>query len=277
MANSDETVAERGSSTADLERVSGYRFHDDFLLRKALTHSSMRTQEGCSYERLEFLGDAVVGAVLAELLFRECTDQDEGVLTKMKSAVVCRPTLAAAARRLDLGQHAIMDKSMLARGLPDSLLSDLYEAFVGAVYLDGGMEEARSFILRSLETEIADVVKGEIAANAKSLLQLQAHRKMGVDPAYRIVEETGPAHRRKFRAAVKVADAEYISGWAGNKAMAEREAAAVALKALGLESERETVRNAKEARGQPYKLRRAGMRARTLQWLGALFLRWSRS
>jgi ribonuclease-3 len=171
---------------------------------------------------------------IAEHLFRACPEQDEGELTKMKSCVVCGPVLTRAAQRLGLGEYARVDEGVSARGLPPSLLSDLFEALVGAIYLDGGQEEARRFIFAALEGEIQDVVAGRVASDAKSLLQLHAHRELGCDPLYRILEETGPAHRKQFRAAVNVAGADYCSDWAATKAAAEQDAAAVALRALGL-------------------------------------------
>ncbi len=217
-----------------IEQQIGYRFKDPLLLQEALTHSSKSPGDKRSYERLEFLGDAVLGMLIAEHLFRHCPEEDEGELTKMKSGIVCAPILRQAAQRLRLEDHALVDKAISARGLPPSLLSDIYEALVGALFLDGGLEEARRFILMTLESEVQDVVAGKVTADSKSLLQLYGHREMGIDPVYRILEEAGPAHKKQFRAAVNVAGAEYHSEWAGSKAAAEQHAATVALRELGV-------------------------------------------
>jgi len=217
-----------------IETQIGYRFKDPLLLQEALTHSSKSPREKRSYERLEFLGDAVLGMAIADHLFRHCPEGDEGELTKMKSAIVCAPVLRQAARRLHLELHALVDKAISARGLPPSLLSDIYEALIGALYLDGGLDEARRFILTTLEPEIADVIAGKVTADAKSLLQLYAHRELGIDPVYHILEESGPAHKKQFRAAVIAAGTEYQSEWAGSKSAAEQLAAALALRELGV-------------------------------------------
>lgn len=224
------------SETHAIEKQIGYTFKDPLLLREALTHSSKLPKDKRSYERLEFLGDAVLGMAVADHLFRNCPEEDEGELTKMKSGIVCAPVLRQAARRLQLGEHALVDKAISVRGLPPSLLSDIYEALVGALYLDGGLEEARRFILTTLAPEILDVVAGKVTDDSKSLLQLYSHRELGLDPVYRILEETGPAHKKQFRAAVNVAGAEHQSDWAGSKAAAEQDAATVALRELGVKA-----------------------------------------
>jgi len=218
----------------EIEQLVGHRFAKRDLLQEALTHSSMRLQTGHSYERLEFLGDAVLDLIVADHLFRACPGEDEGVLTQVKSAVVSGAMLSEVGRRLGLDRHARVDKGVARRGLPDSLVADLFEAVIGAIYLDAGMPAARDFILRTLGEELERALGRRIGFDAKSQLQQYAQRELHCDPAYRVLRRTGPAHERRFQVAVSLNGREFRSGWAPSKAAAEQAAAAAALRKLDL-------------------------------------------
>lgn len=234
-----------------IEARIGYTFRDPQLLRRALTHSSVRVQEGTSYDRLEFLGDAVLGMTVSEHLFHEWPQENEGTLTRMKSLLVSGQTLTEVSRRLQIDEHALVDKGVARRGLPDSLLADLFEAVAGAVYVDGGLEAAQQFVLRSLAPELRQPEALRAAVDPKSRLQHCSQKRLQCDPAYRIIAEAGPPHEKLFRAAVQVGDDEFVSPWAPTKAAAEQEAATAALRALDpdeapLTDERQTAFDAED-------------------------------
>src|SRR6516225_9822124 len=148
----------------------GYHFKNPELLRAALTHASGANTRLASNERLEFLGDAVLGLVTCEQLFQRFPEYQEGDLTKIKSVVVSRRTCARISRLLNLGDFLFLGKGMIIHSVvPASLLADVYESLVAAIYLDGGLEAARSFILRHLGPEIEEVAEGAHGGNFKSL------------------------------------------------------------------------------------------------------------
>ena len=156
----------------ELQKTIGYAFRDIFLLNKALTHASLAGQGLWSYERLEFLGDAVAGLVVAERLFSAPERLNEGEMTAIKSDAVCGRSMAAAGERLGLSEHVRVDRGLARRrDYPPSVIADAYEALVGAIFLDGGFEEAREFVLRSLAQEIHEAEERGYPPSFKSLLQ----------------------------------------------------------------------------------------------------------
>ncbi len=208
----------------------GYLFRDPQLLLAALTHASGADHRLASNERLEFLGDAILGFVACEELFRRYPQQQEGELTKVKSAVVSRKTCAKVAKRLQLERYLILGKGMSGpQPLPASLHADVFEALIAAIYLDGGFESAVRFVRTHLAPEIDETVAGETAANYKSQLQQHTQRVHGRPPHYHLLEESGPDHSKTFRVAAQVGDVTYAPAWGRNKKEAEQRAAGNAL------------------------------------------------
>jgi ribonuclease-3 len=214
----------------ECQRVLDYRFRDLGHLRAALTHASGADHRLASNERMEFLGDAILGAVVCEMLYRRFPEYLEGELTRIKSIVVSRRTCAKVSRRLGLDEFLILGKGM---GTPDetpaSLLADVFESIVGALYLDGGMEPARRFIVRQIEPEIDETVGGHGHVNYKSSLQQMAQRQFGATPTYLLLDEKGPDHSKCFKVAAQIGSQRYPAAWGMNKKDAEQRAALNAL------------------------------------------------
>ena len=224
------------NETQMLERcqeVLGYRFHDPNALREALTHASGADHRLISNERLEFLGDAILGAVVCELLFRQFPEYLEGDLTRIKSEVVSRRTCAKISQHLELSQFLILGKGMGVHAeTPSSVLADVFESLIGAIYLDGGMEAAREFIIQHIEPEIDATVEGQGGTNFKSHLQQVAQRRFGATPTYLLLDEKGPDHSKCFKIAAQVGSECYAPAWGPNKKDAEQRAARNALSQL---------------------------------------------
>lgn len=216
------------------EKVVGYRFQDRKFLVLALTHASVKSDEAPSNERLEFFGDSVLGLVVAEHLYRVRPGYDEGDCTEVKSAVVSRETLNKVTGRLGFMDFMAMGRGVSRHGeVPVSVGANIYEAIVGAIYLDGGLGHARRFILASLKEEIDSRIGGEtVVSNAKSTLQQQAQHKLGASPHYRVLREFGASHHRRFEVGAYLHGREYGRGDGANKKEAEMRAAEAALKAL---------------------------------------------
>jgi ribonuclease-3 len=212
------------------EAALGYHFSDRSWLRKALVHSSQRVAEGISNERMEFLGDSVLGMVVAEHLFHEYMDYAEGKLTKIKSVVVSRPVLAKCAERIALYRFIIVGPGMMPDALPETVVANAFEAIIAAVYIDGGLQAAREFVLNMLEDEIDQVVRDRHEKNYKSLLQQLVQRKEGITPTYRVVAERGPDHAKEFCVAAVIGDRVTDSSWGSSKKAAEQTAAEQAYK-----------------------------------------------
>ncbi|HOM16973.1 MAG TPA: ribonuclease III [Thermoguttaceae bacterium] len=215
------------------EQRIGYVFSDKSLLRAALTHASGAQHRLGSNERLEFLGDAILGAVVSELLFLKYPHALEGELTHIKSIVVSRQTCARLSHALGLEEFLILGKGLTTQGpTPESVLADVWESLVAAIYLDGGLEAARRFIQPHLEPEIEAAAEGESDANYKSLLQQLAQREHGVTPTYELLDEKGPDHCKYFQMAAQIGGARYPPAWGRTKKEAEQLAARNALQKL---------------------------------------------
>jgi ribonuclease-3 len=212
------------------ERRIGYGFQNRSLLLEALTHASGAEHRLASNERLEFLGDAILGAVVCELLFERYPTYLEGDLTKIKSAVVSRQSCAKISEALGLQEFLIVGKGVSAcQPIPLSLLADVFESLVAAIYLDGGHEAARKFIQDLMGPEIDLTATGELSANYKSLLQQFAQREFSSTPFYQLLDEKGPDHRKCFKVAVQVGGVLHQAAWGRNKKEAEQRAACNAL------------------------------------------------
>ncbi len=219
------------------ERRVGYEFTDKALLRAALTHASGAEHRLASNERLEFLGDAILGAVVCELLFRQYPDYLEGDLTKIKSVVVSRQTCAKISEALGMQEFLILGKGMTTHpDVPPSLLADVFESLLAAIYIDGGGEAAREFIEKYIGPEIELAAGGELGGNYKSLLQQLAQREYGTTPTYQLLDEKGPDHSKCFKIAAQLSNARYQAAWGRNKKEAEQRAARNALSEINGEA-----------------------------------------
>ncbi|HUR33407.1 MAG TPA: ribonuclease III [Vicinamibacterales bacterium] len=222
-----------------LQRALEYRFRDRGLLEHALTHTS-RANEDVSggvadNESLEFLGDAVLGFVIADLLFREFPAFNEGQKSKVKASLVSTTTLARQAERLALGDHLLLGRGEEKSGgrRKQALLADGYEALIAAIYLDGGIEQARAFIVREFGALLNDVRDGGIGAqDFKSALQEHLQATERPLPEYRLTGTMGPDHRKQFQVAVYVGAEPLAEAVGPSKKEAEQDAARLALARL---------------------------------------------
>lgn len=227
---SEATISREQEILEECQEVIGYRFQKPDLLRSALTHTSGANTRAASNERLEFLGDAVLGLVTVEQLFLRFPDYQEGEMTKVKSAVVSRTACARFSQELDLGSFLFLGRGMkINSALPSNLLADVFESLIAAIYLDGGMQAVEPFLLRFVNPEIDRVVSDAANSNYKSLLQQVAQREFGGTPRYSVLDEQGPDHARSFKIAVVIDGHRYPAAWGQNKKMAESRAAQNAL------------------------------------------------
>ena len=211
------------------ERI-GYEFEDLSKLREALTHASGAPHRLGSNERMEFLGDAILGFVVCEMLFRQFTDLLEGDLTKIKSVVVSRMTCAKISDELGVEEFLFVGRGMSGSShVPRSVLADVFESLVAAIYLDGGDKPVREFISRCMQPEIEHAASADTDDNYKSVLQQMAQRDFGATPTYALLDERGPDHDKSFQVSARVAGREYPPAWGRNKKEAEQRAARNAL------------------------------------------------
>jgi ribonuclease-3 len=215
---------------AECQEILGYRFTNLTLLKESLVHASGADHRLASNERLEFLGDAILGAVACEQLFRDFPDYLEGDLTRIKSVVVSRRTCAKISAKLGLDQFLKIGKGMGSHSqTPPSVLADVFESLIGAIYLDGGLEAARKFIIRHIGPEIDAAVEDSGGVNYKSNLQQIAQRDFGETPSYLLLDEKGPDHSKCFQISALVGKRRFASAWGPNKKEAEQRAALNAL------------------------------------------------
>jgi ribonuclease-3 len=215
------------------QKELGYYFKETALLKKALTHTSCKTDYNWSNERLEFLGDAILGMMISEHLFKTFTSYSEGELTKIKSVVVSQVTLAKVGNRLNLKQFVSVGKGLNDRNtFPRSLLANVFEALIAAIYLDGGHDAACNFIMTNLGNEIQIVCNNQHEKNYKSILQQYSQRDLGCTPTYKVLKQHGPDHVKVFDVVVVINGDEYCSGRGKNKKAAEQMAAQKTLKSI---------------------------------------------
>jgi ribonuclease-3 len=230
----------RGSSgwkrPVALEKAMGYRFRDPGLLKMALSHRSWvnnvaRTPRPPSNERLEFLGDSVMNAIITDTLYRRYPGCDEGELSKMKSLVVSAKVLVPCAEQLNIGTHMLLSKSEDRSGGRNrhSILADAYEAVLGAVYLDGGYEAVRGVMKYTLIRIMDETLVDASLANYKSLLLEYTQSRGFGAPHYVVIRESGPEHRKAFVVAAMVRGEEWGRGTGGTKKDAEQACARDAL------------------------------------------------
>jgi len=222
----------------EAEQVLGYRFVDESLLTEALTHASSAGHRLQSNERLEFLGDAILGYVVCEYLFNHFPDLLEGDLTKIKSAVVSRRVCAKISREIDLADMLNLGKGMIGRAdVPSSVAAAVLESIIAAIYLDGGIKPARGFILKHLMRFIKEAADSAHQHNFKSVLQQYAQKHLPANPLYVLLDEKGPDHAKCFEVCVEIDGRRFSPAWANSKKESEQKAALLTLEQLGLAEE----------------------------------------
>lgn len=214
-----------------LEEQLGYQFKNPNLLEKALCHSSYANeQQGESYERLEFLGDSILGMVVAEHLFHNCPNVSEGELTRNRAALVCEKSLVQVAKELGLDKRIRLGKGEVVRGARPSIRADVVEAVIAAIFLDGGMEPAKQLVHRCLLSK--NPSKKSENTDYKTALQEKVQRKPNSSVTYHVVGESGPDHAKEFFVEVMVNGEPLGKGTGSSKKEAEQQAAKNAMTRL---------------------------------------------
>ncbi len=218
----------------------GYQFHNPALLRQSLTHRSFVNESGDSTigdnEKLEFLGDSILGVVISDFLYQNFPRFREGDLSRVKSHVVSEPFLAIIARELDLGSFLLLGKGEAASGGHEksSLLSDAYEAVIAAIYLDGGIDAAWDFLIRCFKERVETLIENQHILDHKSLLQEHAQERFNSTPYYRLKQIIGPDHDKTFEIELMIRKEVFSLGRGKNKKEAEQDAAKAALSKMNI-------------------------------------------
>ncbi|WP_184305631.1 ribonuclease III [Aporhodopirellula rubra] len=229
----DQPYADSDAKLKRCQEILDYEFNDQSLLKAALTHASGAANRLSSNERLEFLGDAVLGMTVCQWLFEEYPEYSEGDLTKIKSAVVSRRACGRTATQLGLDECLIVGRGVTRnRSYPRSLVSDVFESVIAALYLDGGAEIVRDRLKQWLAEEVRLAVDTQGSGNHKSVLQQYAQRELSSTPVYKLIRESGPDHRKTFLIGAVVDQRAFPPAWGNNKKDAEQRAAANALAEL---------------------------------------------
>ena len=214
-------------SLKELERKIGYQFKKKELLKQALTHSSFSNEQKinkfANYERLEFLGDAVLELLASRFFFENYPEMSEGEMTRRRSSMVCEPALAFCARDISLGEYVLLGKGEEATGgrKRDSIISDVMEAVLGAIYLDGGLEEADKFVKKYI---LSDLENKQLFFDSKTILQENV-QKLGMQLSYVLRSESGPEHDKIFTVEAIIDGKTAGTGQGRNKKSAEQQAA----------------------------------------------------
>ncbi len=219
----------------ELEQKIEYCFRDKTLIRQALTHSSFANEQKINryknYERIEFLGDAVLELVASQYLFETFPDMPEGQMTKVRSSTVCEPALAYCAKDIELEKYILLGKGEERTGgrNRDSIISDVMEAVIGAIYLDGGLPQAKAFIHKFI---LSDMEDKQLFYDSKTIIQEYAQQGGLGSLKYQLIAETGPEHKKEFHVELYLQDQKIGSGVGKNKKAAEQQAAYQALLAI---------------------------------------------
>jgi ribonuclease-3 len=234
-------MAER-SELKELQKKIHYRFRDKSLLENALMHTSYVNEQGMerimSNQRLEYLGDAVIELVVTDIIFDKLPNADEGLLTQLRSQLVCTAGLSRVARSIGLGDHLILGKGAVMTGERDNptILEDAFEALSGAIYLDGGWKKAESFVRSAMQVSILNAIDDiggrPTGSDRKSALQIVLQKKGQTRISYRVAAAEGPAHDKTFYVDVYSSGKMLGSGVGSSKKEAEQDAAGKALDAL---------------------------------------------
>lgn len=225
----------------ELQKSAGYVFKNIDNLILALTHSSYanesRKKKLNSNERLEFLGDAILNTVISESLYNAAHDLSEGEMTKIRASIVCEPSLTKCANNLELGKYLLLGKGEELTGgrVRMSILSDAFEALIGAIYIDGGMNSVREFIRRQMGDLISDSIKGDMLLDYKTHLQEIMQKNPENKISYELIGEKGPDHSKVFITQVKVGDKVMGTGQGRSKKESEQNAARAALEKAGVQ------------------------------------------
>ncbi len=220
---------------AEVEKRISYTFKNKELIKCALTHSSftneLKINKWENYQRLEFLGDAVLELVSSEFLYDGNSVMSEGKMSKVRASMVCEPALAFCARKINLGELILLGKGEEAGGGRErnSILSDVFEAIIGAMYQDGGLEEARKFIHKFV---LDDVEENQLFVDSKSILQEKIQAEADKTLCYKLIGEAGPEHDKSFEVAVYINDECMATAVGHNKKEAEQQAAYLVLKKM---------------------------------------------
>lgn len=218
---------------SECQLAIGYSFNNTGVLEKALTHTSCKLENNFSNERLEFLGDAILGMIISDYLYKTLPHYSEGELTKIKSVVVSQTTLAKVSLEAHLKDFLSVGRGLNDRDfLPKSLLANVFEAVIAAIYLDGGLEPAYNFTVKYLKKEVDIVCRDQHDKNYKSILQQYSQKEYGVTPNYRVLQQIGPDHGKSFEVLVTIKGNEYGRGWGKSKKEAEQYAAKETLKSI---------------------------------------------
>ncbi|OHB75638.1 MAG: ribonuclease III [Planctomycetes bacterium RBG_16_59_8] len=216
-----------------LERKISYSFRNRALLLQALTHASSRDKEHPCNERLEFLGDSILGQIVSEYLYETFPEDEEGELSTLKSVLVSSKILASFTKKLGIENLIILGKGIKEqKAIPSSILAGTFEAVAAALYLDGGIEPTRQLILSLTKEKLKEVVENRAELNHKSILQDYAQRTLARVPTYIVKREVGPDHRKMFQVVVEINGASFGPAWGRSKKEAEQRAARAALKTL---------------------------------------------
>jgi len=223
---------DKSDSVSILEKKINYIFHNKEYLNQAFTHKSLNTEPRKNYERLEFLGDAVIDIIVSRELMRDFPEGDEGLLTQRRAALVQKPYLASIGHLLDLMDYLMIEKSvnLEIEKIAEKQQANLFEALIGAIYLDGGIEPCRRLILETVWTYRHEAWK---TTNYKGKLIEYCHSKNIENPLFLVKDITGPDHQRTFEIQVKIGLKKYSSGMGTNKKTAEQLAAKLALEEMG--------------------------------------------
>ena len=223
---------DRTESVSSIEKKINYIFHNKDYIRQAFTHKSLDTSPRKNYERLEFLGDAVLDIIVSRELMREFPEGDEGLLTQRRASLVQKPFLATIGHLLDLMDHLKIEHSvnLNIEKIADKQLANLFEALIGAMYLDGGIEPCRRLILDTIWAHKEEAWK---STNYKGKLIEYCHSHEIENPVFLVKDISGPDHQKTFEIQVKIGSKTYASGLGTNKKTAEQTAAQLALDELG--------------------------------------------
>lgn len=223
----------------EIQNKTGYKFRKIELLNRALTHSSYANEHKrfkiMYNERLEFLGDSVLGLIVSDYIFMKYSDYPEGELTKLRATVVCEPSLSFIAKQIDLGKYLLLGKGEEVTGGRErvSILADAFEALIGAIYIDGKFVNAKVFVLKYMTGIIENAVNGrELFIDYKTQLQELLQKKTKARIEYKIVSEEGPDHNKTFYTEVAVKNEVLGKGFGKSKKEAEQNAAKVALERM---------------------------------------------
>ena len=240
MDNEHKKKNDKRSRTRQLEKlqsVLGIKFKDKRMLERALIHRSYLNEhlpEMADNERLEYLGDSVLGLIVNEYLFKHFENYQEGELAKIKSVVVSEETLAEVAHNLNVGSFLLMGRGEETTGGRDraSILANTLEAIIGAYYLDSGLRDARRFVLGFLKKHVDRIDRMTYQRDPKTALQEYVQKKYKERPLYEVIEETGPDHNKEFSVRLLINGKEIMTGSGSSKRKAEMSAASTALKMI---------------------------------------------